>query len=108
MKPEIPGRRERKKEAVRKRILDRAMDLFKKDGFDNVTMEGIAESAIEENVFPMSFKNKDIDIEFNEIVFIGSDNLLPAFAREHTKHDTSVEFYFMFDEGVNFKFPYFH
>jgi AcrR family transcriptional regulator len=45
MKPEIPGRRERKKEAVRKRILDRAMDLFEKDGFDNVTMEGIAESA---------------------------------------------------------------
>jgi len=45
MKPEKPGRRERKKQEVRKRILDRAMELFEKDGFDNVTMERIAEAA---------------------------------------------------------------
>ena len=40
-----PGRRERKKEEVRKRILDSAMDLFEKNGFDSVTMERIAEAA---------------------------------------------------------------
>lgn len=45
MKPAEPGRRERKKEEVRKRILDSAMELFEEHGFDNVTMEGIAEAA---------------------------------------------------------------
>jgi len=45
MKSAEPGRRERKKEEVRRRILDRAVELFEKEGFDNVTMERIAEAA---------------------------------------------------------------
>jgi len=45
MKTEKPGRRERKKDQLRERILDRAMALFEEHGFDNVTMERIAESA---------------------------------------------------------------
>lgn len=39
------GRRERKKEETRKRIVDCATELFEKKGFDNVTMEQIAEAA---------------------------------------------------------------
>lgn len=45
MKPAEPGRRERKKEEIRGRIRDRAMELFEEHGFDNVTMERIAEAA---------------------------------------------------------------
>lgn len=45
MKPADPGRRERKKVKVRERILDRAMELIMQNGFDNVTMERIAEAA---------------------------------------------------------------
>lgn len=39
------GRRERKKEEMRQRILDIAVGLFERDGFEAVTMEGIAEQA---------------------------------------------------------------
>jgi len=39
------GRMERKKKESRQRIIDVAMDLFKSQGFDNTTMEQIAEAA---------------------------------------------------------------
>lgn len=44
MTKDDPGRRERKKEMVRERILEAAMDLIAKNGFDSVTMEAIAEA----------------------------------------------------------------
>jgi AcrR family transcriptional regulator len=38
------GRMERKKKESRQRIIDAAMDLFKSQGYDNTTMEQIAEA----------------------------------------------------------------
>lgn len=42
---EIQSRRVRKKVAMRLLIVESAMNLFRKDGFDNTTMESIAEKA---------------------------------------------------------------
>ncbi|UCG39543.1 MAG: helix-turn-helix transcriptional regulator [bacterium] len=45
MRSAKPGRRERRKEELRSRIIDRATKLFEEHGFENVTMERIAEAA---------------------------------------------------------------
>jgi len=42
---EIQSRRDRKKEVMRQQIIESAMKLFNKQGFDNTSMESIAEHA---------------------------------------------------------------
>jgi AcrR family transcriptional regulator len=56
----ITERREREREEVRKKILDAARELFEKEGYDEVTMRGIAE-AIEYSptTIYLHFEDKD-------------------------------------------------
>lgn len=82
----ITERREREKEEIRQKILDAARDLFTRDGYDRVTMRGIAE-AIEYSPTTIYHHFEDKDDVVRSLCELDFARLLGALASEKPAED---------------------
>jgi AcrR family transcriptional regulator len=77
------GLRETKAKKTRKRILNEALQLFKRDGYEQTTMEAIAEAAeVSTSTLYRSFPSKDLIL----LGQISSFDFLAAFSRQAVNH----------------------
>jgi AcrR family transcriptional regulator len=86
----IAERREREKEQRRKDIVDAAEKVFFSQGWQNATMDDVAEAAeLSKATLYLYFKNKE-DL-YAAILVRGSEILLRAFQDAVGQHDTGLE-----------------